>query len=1536
MIGTTDLPLRPLEAQAIQYVETDDDASTDDHNFAQPLFWAAGGPTTDPAVSMLAWAGRIVEVSGRYLQLAIGSGHAMARRIDGSGWDVLETSGAVATTNPQAVGLVIRERQVPDTAIWPGAAQVTALAPSNASYMPYAYGKHLRPSNWPFFIADVSDGVFPNAGHNHNDDSNSGDLRLGTTNESGRGWGRFGLDVDGSVTRQAINNGSSLRAHTYQEGGTVQITAAVAEGRAPFFDGVDVNSHEGYNRFPRFYADNWRFVHLRRPSFDNETAAGAPTPGVTVRWFKDTFPLNESSHQNGSYRSFYGGDSRRDRFSLLGTPQAIINRAVIDTANVAAAPGGGFIRPNAPPVAITNYTRRSSARIEGYLVPQFSEVYTLRVANLRDGVRVWLDGRMLTEPTSWRNQGLATIEFTTEFPLSAGVGYHLVVDYYNNNDNDPSMQLLWRSATQAQQIIPTGTAVLPNRGLYRMTAASDPAFAAANFVGIQTRVSTADFVNGVGEKAALMLRNADAGLSPLLNARDRFMAIAFNPQRGFFVQRRLEPAKPLPTDVVNPSYFIGRGSATQTSPSALAIVSANGVMTTLSNRHTHTVSANGVNYTYNPYTRNAVLTPDLPATDYSGLLYDYGMLTQTPKNSFAQTNGFTISMGDGVNVFVRAGTTTNAPVTAIQERYRQRQIRAFRSRHVYLNLSGHESGFIPADQGDPISIFAAASTSTTNSIDGALSGNIGLVVSSTRIRLDYRENAAWSAWVDGATASNSVTVQPNWVYGNPSNAVVTEMNLSGVGSRSNWEKAPAGAPSPDVSGRVYAPSTDPAYPSYPAAPNTFTASTHWNATVPRSFAVNRGATGRGVVHDVNSYVTAYGSWFTPTVAQHLPWNPEWNTLFTAWATAPTGGFRPDLWAHPALTPNVAPLLNDAQRSVVTAGRWLDDQPNPNGGAMPALGDFVWLRIEKAPGFPNVVRFRYSLAETPTAADWQSIRNQAGADLTADITGWTTVHAGPAVQSGSVTAASTISFDNLQVEFLAPVAGDTNADSVLNATDWDVVAGGRPTATSRYLASQYQVFWGVYDITEDFFSYCELNPDARTATEDWIHSPREFWRQNRRWDNGVAKDLPDTHDNITNRVLWSKTTLLSLNMGSDLTGDHAPDEAGLQRAGIQGYLRSRTLTEAVRKPMSGLAEPIVAPADDGLLFNQFNGLLYAARTNRYPFNPNRSNAVNGGRNPWSFDNGRPYPNTFTGGNTVLNDPNDYANLGPATLGWANFTVGAPAVHRLQPYGLPLAPPIKPQEFHHGVRVHNASHIWYGYVANTLGEGRLSIVSPNQVYLHGDVNRVTNNITTPNSPVTARAKHTPMAVFGDAIHLLSNAFRIDRWQNPGIGTNAAGAYWGTGVLGNPTAFAAADTEYWTCLLTHNTPTTRHSVREVQGAAFVDTMMFMENWTGRTMRYVGSLVMFDSRRYTRAFLLDANKGVGRTVFGNTLSNTLTPAARAIWEGVHGAGEWNGQTPLGYNPPSRIYAFNDDLLTAQGTPPFTPFGLTVSGLGGWSRIIQ
>ena len=82
-------------------------------------------------------------------------------------------------------------------------------------------------------------------------------------------------------------------------------------------------------------------------------------------------------------------------------------------------------------------------------------------------------------------------------------------------------------------------------------------------------------------------------------------------------------------------------------------------------------------------------------------------------------------------------------------------------------------------------------------------------------------------------------------------------------------------------------------------------------------------------------------------------------------------------------------------------------------------------------------------------------------------------------------------------------------------------------------------------------------------------------------------------------------------------------------------------------------------------------------------------------------------------------------------------------------------------------------------------------------------------------------------------------------------------------------AESTQYNTSIITHNRPTTRESVRDGEAASIINVTMFNENWANgyladgtpgqAKMTFAGSLVVMDSRRYTRNYLLQGPKEYG-----------------------------------------------------------------------------
>jgi hypothetical protein len=270
------------------------------------------------------------------------------------------------------------------------------------------------------------------------------------------------------------------------------------------------------------------------------------------------------------------------------------------------------------------------------------------------------------------------------------------------------------------------------------------------------------------------------------------------------------------------------------------------------------------------------------------------------------------------------------------------------------------------------------------------------------------------------------------------------------------------------------------------------------------------------------------------------------------------------------------------------------------------------------------------------------------------------------------------------------------------------------------------------------------------------------------------------------------------------------------------------------------------------------------------------------------------------------------------------------------------------------ISNAADIGWGYPATgtpAFGASKTAFVTPNALYLQGDLNTAKHVVSDRG---TTREKVTPVAAMGDSITMLSAAWSPASMQGEGLWVGKDGSISGSGILADvnlshgPTA---STTTYNAGLVTCNLPSSKLRVMEGQSAPFIDAMLLLENWStsGAVFSMYGSLVVLDSRRYTRSFLLDAPKTHGTTPFGFTLAATSDAAWTTIFSTagvpfaprdlptglISGGVDWVGASPQVYGTPAqRNFMFNDDLLTAAGTPPYTPFGITANGVGAWMRV--
>lgn len=1495
---------RGLDAQRLSYPDFDGDSTTDEHHLARPRFMKADGtstteyPTPGRGFPQVGANALIYEEAGQYLRYALGSDQVfMLRDPAGRGWSLRRLDNTPLPSDPAAPGLIIRERAIPEPLYWPGTNTPTVVAPSDPRWLPFAYGKHFFPSTFRFTVADISDVLYP---------SNTVD----------------------SLAVDRINTTDTARSISYAPGGRLTVTAAqYATGNSlNYFGATNV-----YRRKPYFYGQNWRFVNL------NQHTINTGVNGLRVTAFDDR-PTGISNS-----------------LSLCANILPVTTPAsgVVDMPRISTTP---YPAPN------TSFNGRRSARFEGFLTASDSNLYYFGAwLGGSQYARIWVNGRL-----AWSNWGGVAVNQPQR--LTANVPVPFQVDWGNDGSGSPSLNVYWQPIEPilgAQVIIPSARFNPP---------AGQVGFDRASFTAVQVRIDRPMTIPGPAQqKIGVMLTDGSGGMSPLLNGSAAYAFLGFSPTRGVFSERR--GVRHLQEQRTIGTYYIGDGNG------------PNGAADTKGEIIDNPDTVAAVN-------RTAKLTQVAVSGVTVGSVINEAVNTQTSGTTWTTTpslfsgtmskdvgGGKVWTILDNFNVGTYAGTRTQ---------YKRQRKYQTATQILTLELSGHVAPFDDINDADGYDHNRSMLVYTNPTGTGKYNPSLSPSANTNNIQIRY--DAAYLAggtpptgywymyggstgnrimlrrtyprtnytgYVNGATVTQTITVGGAGTIwkgtdlrinknGTITTATVADINTVTGGAfteiRSGTPNTPWVGPAPanpDISGLA-----DPTVPTAPQLPD-FTGAG-------RTFSIQR--SGSTITFDLNSFVTASCTWLATAAQQFLPtlgsgWPLTWvgNTP-TTWPM--TQGFRPDVATGGSAVGHSAVAVNPtgAAGLQLASGYAMADDT-----AVAPTTTELWLRIENSGG---LLTFKYYAGTTPPA-NAAAFTTLPG---TLDISGWgPSLLIGPALQSGNVSQTTTAVFTNMRVETSLPAPND-----VIDATEWDTDTSGQDVM-GRYLASQYQVWWGVREITEDFFTWTDPVTGRRMASEEWLYQPREFWSQSRWWDhvdsggNRVSKD-PDAA-NFTNtrmREALAKTTLLTLDMEA-----------------VQNYLRTRLLSEAVADRMTGVAHDTAmgAPGTDYVLNARFNGLFYAARTNRFPWNPNANPALpamlddgSGGYtepldaiNPWSPDVTMRMNNPAAGNMDTLSS--ERAN--DATLrGWAvDGTYG----DLLQPYSaadLPIDPPLRPEQFHHGIRLKNAASIDWGFsgvrgtsstrtigtsgtTATTwawapqpeFGASKTSIVTPNALYVQGNFN-VDQHIALKNG--VAEPTFTPTAIMGDSINLLSNAWNDDLYTVAGLtvaNVSGAGSVSGSGTLACTTLGAfASDTEYNVAIATHNQPSTRNRVAEGQSAPFVDTTMFLENWNGRSMSYMGSLVVMDSRRYTRAFLHDTFKTYGQTPLG-IVDNDGSWLAKLNAINLYGSAAtvgWLGRSPVIYSEPTRVYQFNYDLLTEEGTPPFAPFGVSTSGVGGWARIIR
>lgn len=105
----------------------------------------------------------------------------------------------------------------------------------------------------------------------------------------------------------------------------------------------------------------------------------------------------------------------------------------------------GSAEPAGTNVGATEY----SIRWTGYLLPEFSETYTLYVGS-DDGTRLYIDGALLID--NWTDQ--AYNQESETIALEAGKYYEIEIEYYQGSGG-AEVDFYWESASQAYEVVPS-------------------------------------------------------------------------------------------------------------------------------------------------------------------------------------------------------------------------------------------------------------------------------------------------------------------------------------------------------------------------------------------------------------------------------------------------------------------------------------------------------------------------------------------------------------------------------------------------------------------------------------------------------------------------------------------------------------------------------------------------------------------------------------------------------------------------------------------------------------------------------------------------------------------------------------------------------------------------------------------------------------------------------------------------------------------------------------------------------------------------
>lgn len=1585
----SDVAFRPLEPQILDYrAGTGSPAETaaylergPDHTSAQPTFFHPGtqaATTNFPAIVNLPLnAGELVEAPGYYAQKAIG-GYYMRRNMDSSnslsfiGWTISLKNGTPVPPplSPSPAGIMIRERPVPDFTYF-GLNSTTIPAPpaepaagaylpdrkaTGLDFIPYSYGKHKDTGIWPFTEMWIS--------------SNNTGFIIPTT----------GVQSVGTVSSSHIRNDGQNIAQSYSKdptnGGLVTLTAVVRGGAVGVTNSTGdatispTNLGRASEDKEGFFRDNWRFIHLKRTPANIINSLG---PVVDLTQVNNYIP--STSFESVQMRIMPDGSS----------PPNFI------TGGKLGAKIGLMIRPFVVDASVTSTANLNTTAInsrDAFGAITFSPMYGIQVQRRLERSkpnRVDYVGEYYTATGAAPGVDTAAPKYcvnVTKLNPVAPVYAAQVLEKTTTNQRDPASGWYQNAPTNTLGNYSTSFTITTGEGTFtspNYNFARGPRSCSVTYwakLWSQWRYRRAMTANGTFGFEKFTLSGHDADYQQgMLTAPPPPNSPAITWPNGWvgksFDLAGLSPGKftnynPLAGSVYMPEIITNFSAPAGTDP-------GKGFISNL-------VYCRRVGFDGGMWNTN-MGNPWLGNYDYKESVWNSPPLIDTKGNS-----------GE---IYTDAGD--------------------FNAAKAWFSSYGLSQSAFQSNLNGKLGI--AATYKLQPSVSVLPIGSAGVEPSSALDPTPSSLGAVTAVTIAAKTGPYQIAIQR---IGLGSKRI--ESN-SWISNRGTWF-----TPAVNNTISLYKAPTTPATPFWPEYLDPrYVKMLTLNKT--SSFRPDQwtGTTNPTAGWAAGSLVKDYTNLNDGSVAYTIDADPAragYNTPIvpsvnsTSGITATSDNVtNPPLWEDtpiPCWVSGYSYVIENSGTSTPASVVWYNQRywkcinADTASTVAPPLSPtkwkeatHVWLRIEKLAS-PARLRFKFfidikapnDLAKSKVPADyrWRTVTSAVvrGADgipdknnvlnvpsdltiPTAGASTWFTSSnwlVGPCLKSsdynletspGTSTTPASVTLSNIRWK-----EPGVTPSSYHDADEWDaatlpnlsplvvadpaLLAKRKVDNTTSYLCSQYQVFWGSLDITEDFFSYTtDLDglDTSRIATEQWINNPRFYWSQSRWWNEG---DLNPTTWLPVNRSLWLEKETGTTTPLSPFSWSSSSERERMARTTLltvnmvafQNYLINRTLKDATYKWSTATSSvPWL-----NTIGSQWNGLLYAARTNRYPYNPTLSSP-----NPFNQDLPNTVSNTVDLGSTWL----------PAKVR-VRLVANSPADRGVTSLPIPW------QDFHHGVAITNANNINWGYGGSTtkFGSGKMSIVTPNNLYLIGDLNNTANNYIVKG---VNEAHYTPVSVMADSVTLLSNSFSPLQFQMPqitpingsvvvdegrvlNVNTNAA-MLTGSSILSTYRGPQASTTSYRAVIITNNQPTTKYRAFQGEGAPFINTQLFMENWSGVDMNYTGSLVVLDTCRYNRTYLLTDPRIIGRTPYGLTGWHV---DSLGTWNSMTGNNtavvDWcmSGSTPLTslgsssapngalgvYTAPNRNLSFNDDLLTEDGTPPYIPFGVTAAGVAGWVRVVE